>query len=192
MQQAFPSHMENTNYTVTVNVNMLDKISLKIVVSVHFVLTVFAYMHPFLQPVYCYMNTIILLTGLWAIATPDSKDSVLMFVVFHAVSILMDIILLGVYYDDGKKGVGCPDSDYCGRFRFSAAMAIINLLLKPVTLVVLGLEFRKRGGEYSMPGFPGMPPATQGYENIDHSIPTNQQVESAQSPSSLDRPYIPQ
>ena len=35
-------------------------------------------MHGFLPPAYCYMNTIIILTGLWAIATPDSKDSVLM------------------------------------------------------------------------------------------------------------------
>ena len=71
-------------------------------------------------------------------------------------------------------------------------MAIINLLVKPLTLAVILLEFRKRGGEYSMPGLPGGAPPSRGYENIDHSIPTNQQVEAAQSPSSLDKPYIPQ
>ena len=71
-------------------------------------------------------------------------------------------------------------------------MAFFNLLIKPVTAIITGLEFRKRGGEYSMPGFPGGAHPGGGYENIDHSLPTNQQVESAHSPTGLDKPYIPQ
>lgn len=63
-----------------------------------------------------------------------------------AVTILTDIIHFGIYY---------PLNDFAaerGRdvFRFSAAMAILNLLLKPVSCFFVYQMYRERGGDYNV------------------------------------------
>ena len=69
-------------------------------------------------------------------------------------------------------------------------MAIINLLIKPLSAFFLVVEVRRRDGVYT--SFPGNP-VSSGYENIDQPIPTNQQVEAAQPhQSAMERPYLPQ
>ncbi|XP_038076808.1 type-1 angiotensin II receptor-associated protein-like [Patiria miniata] len=170
----------------------MDKWVLKIVVATHFLLTVWAQLLNFLPPGYLYMNVIIILTGLWAIAMPESKDSMHMFFIFHIMSILTDIIFLGVFFGPAQLAHCYPSgiTGTCSDFRFSAGMAIINLIIKPLSAIFLFMELRRRGGVYT--NFPGHP-GSSGYENIDQPIPTNQQVEAAQPhQSAMDKPYLPQ
>lgn len=59
------------------------------------------------------------------------------------VTILTDIIHFGIYY---------PSADLIGRdlFRFSAGMAILSLLLKPVSCFFVYQMYRERGGDYNV------------------------------------------
>ncbi|XP_071805724.1 type-1 angiotensin II receptor-associated protein-like [Asterias amurensis] len=171
--------------------SIMDKWALKVIVATHFLLTVWALLASnFLPSGYLYMNTIITLTGLWSIAMQDNKDSVQMFFIFHLISILTDIIFLGVMFGPAQTKYCQDGNQRCSDFRFSAGMAIINLLIKPLSACFLFMELRRRGGIYtSFPGNPG----SSGYENIDQPIPTNQQVEAAQPhQSAMERPYLPQ
>ncbi|XP_022090118.1 type-1 angiotensin II receptor-associated protein-like [Acanthaster planci] len=171
--------------------SIMDKWVLKIIVATHFLLTVWAQLGVFLPSGYEYMNIILILTGLWAVAMPESKDSMHMFFIFHLMSILTDIIFLGVFFGPSQDSL-CSGitTTACSNFRFSAGMAIINLIIKPLSAIFLFMELRRRSGAYT--GFPGHP-GSSGYENIDQPIPTNQQVEAAQPhQSALDKPYLPQ
>ena len=62
------------------------------------------------------------------------------------VTILTDIIHFGIYY---------PLNDFQAQrgrdvFRFSAGMAILSLLLKPVSCFFVYQMYRERGGDYNV------------------------------------------
>ncbi|KAF6736242.1 Type-1 angiotensin II receptor-associated protein [Oryzias melastigma] len=116
-------------------------INLKAIVLVHWLLTVWACMAwPSLS--FMWGNFSVLAVGVWAIAQRDSVDAVLMFLVGIAVTILTDIIHFGVYFSSSLF-----DSSV---FRFSAGMAILNLLFKPASCFFVYQMYRERGGEYSV------------------------------------------
>ncbi|XP_041479922.1 type-1 angiotensin II receptor-associated protein-like [Lytechinus variegatus] len=163
---------------------LVDKFALKVVVGVQFVLTVWASMGGWIDSGYVYMNSIILITGLMAIMMPESPESVFMMLIFEILSILMDIIFLGIYF----PRIHCVEVN-CSTMRFGAGMCILNLLLKPVAIYLLFREYNRRGGDYGDLNFPN--PTVRGYENIDQSLPTNNQVEEAHPPASIDKPYTP-
>lgn len=60
-----------------------------------------------------------------------------------AVTVLTDIILFGIFY---------PSADLLERdlHRFSAGMAILSLLLKPLSCFFVYQMYRERGGEYNV------------------------------------------
>lgn len=168
-------------------------ISLKVIVIAHLVLTIWASMLPgFLGTSYIYMNAFILAFGVWSIMSPESVESVLMFMILNLVSILLDIIFLGIfapigssYYADGSVGV----------YRFCLGMAIVNLLIKPFTSFILYRLYQDRGGQYGDLGIPGIHNfglgGNQGadrYEDIDQPVPSNN-VESASPHSTIEKPY---
>lgn len=57
-------------------------------------------------------------------------------------TVLTDIIHFGIYYPADLVGVGV--------FRFSAAMGILSLLLKPISCFFVYQMYRERGGEYNV------------------------------------------
>lgn len=59
------------------------------------------------------------------------------------VTVLTDIIHFGIYY---------PSADLVGKdlHRFSAGMAILSLLLKPISCFFVYQMYRERGGEYNV------------------------------------------
>ncbi|XP_070562097.1 type-1 angiotensin II receptor-associated protein-like isoform X2 [Ptychodera flava] len=152
---------------------MMPKIPLKAIVLVHFVLTIWATQASWISPAYAYMNFFVLAVGIWAVAAKESIDSILMFLVMMFVSILLDMILIGVYYSRGYQIYEVQKNPYVDEFRFSVGMAILNLLLKPLTCVLLYHQYRERGGDYNV-GLPNSNAPT-GYENIDQPIPSNSQ-----------------
>jgi len=64
------------------------------------------------------------------------------FLIGLAVTILTDIVHFGLYY---LTNANPPDL-----FRFSAGMAILSLLLKPVSCFFVYQMYRERGGEYNI------------------------------------------
>ncbi|XP_033107592.1 type-1 angiotensin II receptor-associated protein-like [Anneissia japonica] len=139
-------------------VSTLTRIPLKGVVIVHFILTIWASQCVWLSPAYQYMNLFLLIVALWAIGTPSSIDSIQMLLVLHVISIVMEVILISVYF---PKYTDAGSTE----FKFSAAMAIINLILRPITAVIIATHYRARGGETNI-GFSN--PTYKGYENFDN------------------------
>jgi len=159
------------------------QISLKVIVTVHFILTVWAsMMQNFLPVSYIYMNAFILAFGFWAIVAPESTDSLFMFLNLHVLSFVMDIIFLAAfnshahsYYEHGSG------YSQVNTYRFALGMAVVNLLLKPFTSFVLYRLHQERGGAYgdfSIAGIPnfggssGIRSGGTGYENIDQPVPS--------------------
>lgn len=132
---------------------------------------------------YIYMNLFVLSLGVWSIVHHESSEPVLMFLMCHLFSILQDIILLGIYeprgyalYEQNERAQGSQRNEY----RFSLGMAIVNLIIKPITAFLIYRIYRERGGSYSdfnIPGVGNLPgfgsPQHSAYEDIDTPAPTN-------------------
>ncbi|KAJ7998612.1 hypothetical protein DPEC_G00206700 [Dallia pectoralis] len=139
-------------------------INLKAIVLVHWILTVWGCM-AWLPPSYAWGNFSVLAVGVWAIAQRDSIDAVLMFLIGIAATILTDIIHCGIYYPP-EEAISERNRD---TFRFSAGMAILNLLLKPVSCFFVYQMYKERGGDYNVnfAGFPSVTRTRDAYQSID-------------------------
>lgn len=141
----------------------IPAINLKAIVLVHWLLTVWGCM-AWLPLSFAWGNFSVIALGVWAIAQRDSVDAVLMFLMGMTVTILTDIIHFGVFY---------PLHDLTAdrardTFRFSVGMAILSLLLKPVSCFFVYQMYRERGGDYNLNfGFPSVSRNREAYESID-------------------------
>ncbi|KAI0225723.1 Type-1 angiotensin II receptor-associated protein-like [Lamellibrachia satsuma] len=136
------------------------QVALKVVVIVHFILTVWASMvgSPFLPTSYIYMNAFILAFGFWAIVTPESTDAILMFLLLNVISIVMDIIFLSIYTPKAHSVFDAASySQSSSEYHFCLGMAIVNLLFKPFSSFVLFRLYQERGGNYADLSIPGLP-----------------------------------
>lgn len=157
-----------------------SNVMLKIVVAVHFILTIWAGMNPgYLPPAYIFMNIFILSFGAWAIACPESRDPVIMFLVLLLFSIIQDIVFISVYQPRAYDIFELPNSPQRHEYRFCLGMSIVNLILKPFTAFLLYRIFQDRGGTYDDLNIPGFPqfnhsgPSPGRYENIDQPVPSS-------------------
>ncbi|KAK5622170.1 hypothetical protein CRENBAI_008576 [Crenichthys baileyi] len=146
----------------------MPAINLKAIVLVHWLLTVLGSL-VLLPESYAWGNFSVLAVGVWAIAQRDSIDAVLMFLTGMAVTILTDIIHFGIYY---------KLTNIVAVEHFSAGMAILNLLIKPLSCFFVYQMYRERGGDYSVNfGFPSVSRNRDTYQSIDQqdesSSPTN-------------------
>lgn len=103
------------------------------------------------------------------------------FPALNVVAILLDAITIGMYYG------------YAGSNSFNTFMCIVNLLLRPITSLVLLRFYNERAGRFSAINFPGLPGfGTTGftdrasYEDLERtrlgphqSIPTHHQQPEA-------------
>ena len=93
---------------------------------------------PFSYPLY---NCLFLYCLLWSLASRDSEDALFMAAALNILAVLLDAITIGKYYSTGSS--------------FGNFMAITNLLLRPITSLVLLRFYHERSGRYD--GFPGLP-----------------------------------
>ncbi|XP_037387970.1 type-1 angiotensin II receptor-associated protein [Pygocentrus nattereri] len=139
----------------------IPAINLKAIVLVHWLLTVWGCM-AWLSHSYVWGNFSVLAVGVWAIAQRDSVDAVLMFLIGMTLTILTDIIHFGIYYP-AIESLGASDT-----FRFSAGMAILSLILKPLSCFFVYQMYRERGGDYNINfGFPTVTRNRDAYQSID-------------------------
>lgn len=143
----------------------IPAINLKAIVLVHWLLTVWGCLIPWLPYSYVLGNLSVLALGVWAIAQRDSIDAVVMFLMGLAVTILTDMVHIGVYYTQSE---GLYERATRDTFRFSVGMAILSLLLKPVSCFFVYQMYRERGGDYNVNfGFPTVTRNRDTYQSID-------------------------
>ncbi|TWW62732.1 Type-1 angiotensin II receptor-associated protein-like, partial [Takifugu flavidus] len=179
-------HVASSNSGVVwiTSIMEIPAINLKAIVIVHWLLTMWGCIG--LPNSYAWGDFGALALGVWAIAQRDSLDAVIMFLVAMVVTILTDIIHFGIFY---------PSADLIGRdlFRFSAGMAILSLLLKPVSCFFVYQMYRERGGDYNVTlGFPSLSRNRDTYQSIDHQDESGslaQPFNQAQDPKPGARTY---
>ncbi|XP_064642833.1 type-1 angiotensin II receptor-associated protein-like isoform X1 [Lineus longissimus] len=175
--------------------------SLKVILVVHFVLTVWASMtEGYLPTAYIYMNLFTLAFGAYGIINQENSEAIFMLFVLQIFTILQDIIFMGIYQPRGHKHFEnvadlSVTADMRNEYRFSLGMSIVNLLLKPFTSFIVYRIYQERGGSYGdfgIPGIPGLGGSSSGgpgYENIDRQSSGNNSVETAEPHQSFEKPY---
>ncbi|OXB64349.1 hypothetical protein ASZ78_009932 [Callipepla squamata] len=119
----------------------LPAVSLKAIILVHWLLTVWGCMNNSFPASYAWGNFSVLAVGIWAIVQRDSLDAIMMFLTGLLLTVLTDIIHLSVYYPLHSYLIDVK--------RFSMGMAIFSLLLKPGSCYFVYQMYRERGGEYT-------------------------------------------
>lgn len=158
----------------------LPAVNLKAIVLAHWLLTVWGCM-AWLPPSYAWGNFTVLALGVWAIAQRDSLDAVILFLVGLLLTILTDIIHFAVFYAASSSAAERANSE--DFFRFSAGMAILSLILKPLSCFLVYFMYRERGGEHNLNfGFFTVPQDRSAYQSIDQQDPpTDQDTKLPQS-----------
>jgi len=120
----------------------LPKLSLKLVFLAHFILISWSTLGDWAHNAYLVHNVMLLTCLVWSLAMPDSEEPILLSLAINIVSVLLDIIILSIYY---------PRYDMTGLTKsktaeFSAVIAIFNLLFRFVSSHLMYTEWSDRGG----------------------------------------------
>ncbi|KAF4532925.1 hypothetical protein B566_EDAN015637, partial [Ephemera danica] len=129
-----------------VDLNNPSSNTLKAIFFVHFIFATWGIQGSWSPASYFFYNAFFFLLILWGLHNKDSEDPMQMALCLNLLSIVFDIIVLSVYY---SNYLVTPSSE-----RFSAGMAIINLLIRPVSCVGLYRTLQDRAG-LDGPVFPG-------------------------------------
>ncbi|XP_050099343.1 uncharacterized protein LOC126579788 [Anopheles aquasalis] len=111
---------------------------MKLVAFVHFVLIVLALEGAWLPSAYLFYNILFVIALFWAIHCRESTDAVQICAVINAASFMFD--LMGIIFYFPSHGI------------FSAVFAILNLVLRPFSTLILQRELSDRGGSFDFAG----------------------------------------
>ncbi|KAK1800126.1 hypothetical protein P4O66_006151 [Electrophorus voltai] len=138
-------------------------INLKAILFIHWLLTIWGCML-WLPPSYTWGNFTMLAMGVWAMAQRDSVDAILMFLLGMTVTIVTDIVHFGLFYPANAR------ITHTGRF--SIGMAILSLILKPLSCFFVYQMYRERGGDYNIHfAFPTVTRNRDAYQSIEQQDP---------------------
>ncbi|XP_053307809.1 type-1 angiotensin II receptor-associated protein [Spea bombifrons] len=145
----------------------LPAVNLKAILFIHWLLTVFAGLVEWVPNAYYLSNVSVLAIGVWAVAQRDSADAIFMFFFGLALTVVTDILIFALYYAGMEKRY--DDTALRDLFRFSGGMAILSLLLKPLSCFFSYHMYCERGGECSVSfGFMNVSRDRASYQTIDH------------------------
>lgn len=109
---------------------------------------------------YLFTNIVFFGVIIWGMQCHDNPEPIQLAIVVNVISIILDVILLSIRYPAGTGRI----SD-----RFSAGMALVNLIVRPFTSFILYNILSERHGTNGGGG---------SYDNIDrpviHSVPGGQ------------------
>ncbi|XP_049290336.1 type-1 angiotensin II receptor-associated protein-like [Anopheles funestus] len=128
---------------------------LKLVAFVHFILIVLALGSAWLPSAYLFYNLLYMVALFWAIHCRESIDAVQICAVINGFSFFFDLMGIISYFP--SHGI------------FSAVFAILNLVIRPFSLLLLQRELSDRGGSFDLgyDGTGGVGEHPTSYEDID-------------------------
>ncbi|EHH14328.1 type-1 angiotensin II receptor-associated protein [Macaca nemestrina] len=135
----------------------LPAVNLKVILLGHWLLTTWGCI--VFSGSYAWANFTVLALGVWAVAQRDSIDAISMFLGGLLATIFLDIVHISIFY---------PRASLTDTGRFGAGMAILSLLLKPLSCCFVYHMYRERGGELLVhTGFLGPSQDRGAYQTID-------------------------
>ncbi|EDV23952.1 expressed hypothetical protein [Trichoplax adhaerens] len=144
-------------------------VPLKVLILIDFLLVVWGAEYPWLPASYLFGNFTVIALGIWSIIDEKNPDGPHMMLLTLTITILQDIIMVAVRYPVIAYKIGGT-----AEFRFSAGMAILNIILKPFYCFVIYGHLTARGGSL-LASF-----QRKNYESIDS--PQQQQAFGANPP----------
>lgn len=114
-----------------------------------------------LPPSYAYYNLAFLMLLIWCIHYRDSEEPVFMALVVDVASIILDMISICIYFNHANSHT----------MRFSIVMSIANIVVRPLSAILLLRIYNERSGRYSTFSIPGLNFGRGPYEDIDHPVP---------------------
>ena len=139
------AYIHNMKLTGTQNIPNIPALPM-MVVMFHMVFFILSQIQPDWTFAVIIINIFFFILGLWATHDQNSAQAVFWMLCVHVFGILIDIIVLGIYFPPFQDQFGSGATVTARTFQFSAAMVIINLLLKPWTVFVLLFLFWFRDG----------------------------------------------
>ncbi|CAI9553362.1 unnamed protein product [Staurois parvus] len=128
----------------------------------------FACTFKWLPNAYYLSNLTVLAVGIWAIVQRDSVDAIFMFLVGLITTVVLDILLLALYFAAFEQATEKEVTR--DLFRFSGGMAILSLILKPLSCFFTYHMYVERGGECSISlGFITGSRDRSTYQTVDHT-----------------------
>lgn len=143
---------------------------LKIIFYVHFVLIVLSQIGTWGSSAFMFYNLLFAFTLLWSLFDHNASEPIQHAILINGASLIFDIILLTLGY---------PHDGHSSQ-RFSAAMAILNLVVRPFSILLLHRILQERSG--SLGPLEGVSnifgPQKSAYQDIDkRDVPTTSQTE---------------
>lgn len=131
---------------------------LKLVFVTHFMLISLACMGRWAPGSYLFYNFVLIITILWSIHKHEADEPVQMCIFINGMSVVLDILVLAMCFPDSHEG----------RERFSAALAIIQVILRPFSTLFLAKLLQERS-EMSGGGMGNLfsGPRSRNYEDMD-------------------------
>lgn len=114
--------------------------ALRILFFGHLVPTVLALQGEILPSSYLFYNAFFFIGILWCLHSPESEEPILITTFMDLLFILMDAITIGVHNRV---------------FTWGTFFVIINLLLRPISSLILLRFYNERSGRYNTLGIPG-------------------------------------
>ncbi|KAI8127994.1 hypothetical protein FF38_10279 [Lucilia cuprina] len=132
-------------------------VRIKLVAFVHFVFISNAMMGMWGHGAYEFYNFLFIIAMFWCMHSKDSVDAVHVALVIDTSSIFFDIVSI-IMHANSMNG-------------WAIAFAIINLILRPISVVLLYREFNARGGATGSV-FPATSTQQRSYQDIDRPTQT--------------------
>ncbi|XP_044730849.1 type-1 angiotensin II receptor-associated protein-like [Chrysoperla carnea] len=127
--------------------------ALKLVFIIHLILVAWGSQGYWSSDSYIFVNLIFMGILVWGMHSFDNPEPIQLAVAVNVVAIVLDLILVSIRYPAGTNKV----SD-----RFSAWMAILNMIARPFTTIVLWKIYEERNGNRS----------DGAYEDLDRAVIT--------------------
>ncbi|KAL3274085.1 hypothetical protein HHI36_015502 [Cryptolaemus montrouzieri] len=113
----------------------IRNLKLKIIFVLHLVLISLSIMGSWSTSAHLFYNSLFCFTLLWGIHSHDNEEPLQLALIINVISIILDIFVI-IFY---------PNMDYHAGAKFSFGIAIVNLLVRPLTSMVLFKLAQERG-----------------------------------------------
>ncbi|XP_063219281.1 type-1 angiotensin II receptor-associated protein [Bacillus rossius redtenbacheri] len=182
-----PVYVSMNLYITMVGLSSVQNAPLKVVFVIHFVLTAWGIQGEWCPKSYLFYNSMFLAILLWGIYQKDSEEPMQLAVVLSACCMFLDVVLLSIYF---------PNTTYSSE-RFSVGMAILNLVIRPVTFLVFYRTYADRAEAVGtgISNLFGRGHRSQPYEDIDslvhQRVPHDEASRPGHSPGAPDTKMPP-
>ncbi|KAG5329785.1 ATRAP protein, partial [Acromyrmex charruanus] len=152
------------------NLTNLSHFPLKIIFAIHLLLVSWGMQGHWCPKSVLVYNLLFFVCIFWAVHNAESDEPLQFAFFINVFSIFLDVIALVLYY---------PSMFTDGSEKFSAAVMIINLIIRPISSIYLLRIGQGRNGNLAtvFAPSPAMGYGRQEYEEISHPVPQNSDFE---------------